>query len=173
MSVGDWTPQEEAMSSVVDLLQESFVPNTEIQKNVHQKIALLQNYPNFIQYLLCILKKPDSFSEDIRALAGIILKNNLTTTYDTLNIETVEYMKSVFLHLLKDESRDVRSSATNLVNVVLWKGGLPRWPELLPTLITMVDSSDVTASETALNALLKICEDYLANQQTTRECTKA
>lgn len=169
MSVGDWTPQEDAMSSVVDLLQESFVPNTEIQKNVHQKIALLQNYPNFIQYLLCILKKPDSFSEDIRALAGIILKNNITTTYDTLNVETVEHMKNVFLHLLKDDSKDVRSSTTNLINVVLWKGGLSHWPELLPTLINMVDSSDVISSETALSALLKICEDYLTNLQNTRE----
>ncbi|KRT85729.1 Armadillo repeat containing protein [Oryctes borbonicus] len=169
MSVGDWTPQEDAMSSVVDVLQESFVPNTEIQKNVHQKIALLQNYPNFIQYLLCILKKPDSFSEDIRALSGILLKNNLTTTYDALSIETVEHMKTIFLHLLKDGSRDVRSSATNLINVVLWKGGLSRWPDLLPTLIAMVDSSDIIASETALSALLKICEDYLANLQNSRE----
>ncbi|KAI4460957.1 importin beta [Holotrichia oblita] len=138
-------------------------------KKCTSKNCFVAKLSQFHTVSLVHTKKPDSFSEDIRALAGIILKNNLTTTYDTLNIETVEYMKSIFLHLLKDESRDVRSSATNLVNVVLWKGGLPRWPELLPTLITMVDSSDVIASETALNALLKICEDYLANQQNTRE----
>ena len=161
MNFGDWTPTEEAMNTVIDVLQESLVPNTDVQRTVQEKIAALQNHPDFVNYLLFLLGTPISFSDDIRSLAGIILKNNFSATFETINLETLVCMKRILLQLLKDKSKSVRASVTSLMTVVLWKGGLSNWPDLLPYLVALLDSGEPETSETALHALFKICEEYL------------
>lgn len=151
------------MNTVIDVLQESLVPNTDVQRTVQKKIAALQNHPDFVNYLLFLLGTPVSFSDDIRSLAGILLKNIFNTIFETINLDTLICMKQILLQLLKDKSKTVRGSVTSLITVVLWKGGLSNWPDLLPYLVTLLDSGEPETSETALHALFKICEEYLIN----------
>lgn len=162
MSLINWTPQEEALNSVVDVLRESFVPDTGIQKTVQQKIALLYNCPDFINYLLYIVTKSELYGEDVRAIGCIILKNNIYVTYDNLQTDSTNLLKNELLNVLKDKSRDVRVSVSAIINAVVSKGGLSNWPELIPYLSELVNSTDKNICESALITLFKICEDHLS-----------
>lgn len=163
MSVFSWTPQDDVLRSVLEVLRESFVPDTEIQRTVQQKIALLYNCPDFINYLLYVLTKADLYSEDVRAIGGIILKNYIYVTYESLPAELLQLIKAELLKLLTDNSRDVRVSATSIINAIVCKGGLQNWPEIVPVLTELVDSQSEQVCESALITLFKISEDYLNN----------
>lgn len=165
MSFRSWVPEEEILKSVVDILRESFVPNTEIQKLVQQKIAFMQNHPDFVNYLIYVLIKSETYENDVRAISGIILKNSLNKTYVNWPRDTVDNLKSELLLLLKDASKDVRGSVTSLINTVVIKVGITNWPEIIPYLTEIMDSSNEQLCETALIALFKICEDYLLGME--------
>lgn len=162
MSLINWTPQEDALNSVVDVLRESFVPDTEIQKSVQQKVALLYNCPDFVNYLLYILTKSDLYGDDVRTIGGIILKNNIYVTYDNLSRDSTNLLKNELLNVLNDKSRDVRVSVSAIINAIVCKGGLSNWPELIPHLSELVNSTDENICESALITLFKICEDHLS-----------
>ncbi|XP_060529524.1 transportin-2-like [Cylas formicarius] len=169
MNCNEWRPQENILLSVKDVLQEALIPDSEVQKNVQEKINIIQNLSDFTYYLLFILGNP-SFSEDIRSLSGILLKNNLATTYGNLSLESVSKLKQECLHLLNDSSREVRISISNVI-VVIARDHLKSWPELIPILLKNFIAQN-EFSEVALTTLFKICEDLINNQKSQEEIYK-
>ncbi|XP_045474726.1 transportin-1-like [Harmonia axyridis] len=166
MNWGDWTPQENILLSILEVLQEALVPDNEIQKNVQQKLNLIQNIGDFTYYLLFIISNPN-YSEEIRSLSGILLKNNINSVYDTISQEYLLRIRQECLRLLQDPCKDIRISISNVL-VMLAKDNLATWPELVPFLINAFDASN-EFSEIALNTLFKICEELIRNNKTDEE----
>lgn len=60
---------------------------------------------------------------------------------------------------LGDPSPLIRATVGILITTIANKGGILNWPELLPTLCEMLDSTEYSICEGAFGALQKICED--------------
>lgn len=98
-----------------------------------------------------------------RAAAAVMLKNDVKTGYKTLPDDTKDYIKSVILVGLQDQSSQIRSYAGNVITEIVRQGGIMGWPQILSDLINMVSNTDgnvsAQAQEGGMSALLKICED--------------
>lgn len=163
----NWTPNDEILGTVQQVLHDAMVPNSEIQKEVQQKLNFMQTHPDFVNYLLYILSKNDLFSEDVRALSGIILKNNIDATFDSLSDETKGNIKQTSISLLRDPLKEVRSSVCNLVIVIACKDNISAWPELLTYLTSSVDDPDEPMNEITVTTLFRICDEYLIKRDNT------
>lgn len=86
-------------------------------------------------------------SEPTRAVAGLVLKNNVRLYYDKFPEETKVFVKQESLSVVTDSSPIIRATAGTLVSTIALCGQLVKWPELLPTLCTLIDSTEHLACE--------------------------
>lgn len=154
-----WAPRPEGLQQILTLLKESQSPSTEIQKAVQRKLEELNQYPDFNNYLIYVLTKLKTEDEATRSLSGLILKNNIRSHAQNLQLEIVEYIKQECLQAVGDPSPLIRATVGILITTIASKGTLVNWPSLLPTLCDMLDSQDYNVCEGAFGALQKICED--------------
>lgn len=166
-----WTPSQDALYMIVEVLQDSLVPDSEVQKRVQEKIAGMQKHPDFLNYLLYVLKSPHIYDEHVRTVSALLLKNNVSSAYPQLSAPTLTLIRQATLQLLNDSSRNVRAAITTLIGTLVLKADTSSWPELIPYLCNLLESSEGQLSETALMALFKICEEYLVKLGTEKEET--
>ena len=55
-----WSPHEEGLSQILQLLKESQSPDNSLQRLVQQKLEELSKYPDFNNYLIYVLTKLDT-----------------------------------------------------------------------------------------------------------------
>ncbi|CAG2114485.1 unnamed protein product [Medioppia subpectinata] len=127
-----WTPRQEGLEQILQLLRESQSPDTQTQRTVQQPT---------------------------RSLSGLILKNNVRAHLHQFPAEVTEFIKSECLDSVGDPSPLIRATVGILITTIASKGELVNWPELLPRLVQMLDSQDYSCCEGAFGALQKICED--------------
>lgn len=116
--------------------------------------------PDLNNYLVYVFTKARNEPEYVRAVAGLILKNNIKERYDSIAEEVKFYIKQEILRCLEDPQPQVRRALSSIVTTILLRGGITSWPGLLQTLVQCLDSSDANAVDGAFNTLLLICEDY-------------
>ncbi|XP_049816138.1 transportin-1 isoform X2 [Schistocerca nitens] len=154
-----WQPQEDGLRQILQLLKESQSPDTATQRAVQQKLEELNKFPDFNNYLIFVLTKLTSEDEPTRSLSGLILKNNVKAHYHKFLPEVTEFIKQECLSAVGDPSPLIRATVGILITTIASKGELTAWPDLLPALCQMLDSSDYNVCEGAFGALQKICED--------------
>jgi transportin-1 len=86
----------------------------------------------------------------IRAIAGLVLKNNIRTHYEQIQPVILEYVKQHCLQSISDTDPMVRSTAGIVVTTIVARGGLTAWPQVLPKLMELLDSPQVEAVEVSL-----------------------
>lgn len=106
-----------------------------------------------------VLTKLTTEDEPTRSLSGLILKNNVKTHYSNLLPTVTNFIKTECLQAVGDPSPLIRATVGILITTIACKGDLTTWPELLPALCTMLDSTEYNVCEGAFGALQKICED--------------
>lgn len=169
MDSTNWTPNQDALYMIVEVLQDSLVPNSDVQKRVQEKMTVMQKHPDFPNYLLYVLKTPQAWDEHVRAVSALLLKNTISSSYTLLPPATLNLIRQETLQLLNDPSRNVRAAVTTLIGTLVLRGNMSSWPELIPCLCNLLESTEGHLSETALMALFKICEEYLAKRGTDKE----
>ena len=94
-----------------------------------------------------------------RSLSGSFLKKNIQDDFKNFPPAVVNYIRSECLSGLADPSPRIRAIVVIIVKTVVSTGGLDNWPDLLPKLCQMLDSTeDQAVCGGALDALQKICE---------------
>ena len=99
--------------------------------------------------------------EVTRSLCGLFLKKNIQDDFRSFPPEVVNYMRSECLSSgLVDPSPRIRATVAIIVKTIVSTRGLDNWPDLLPKLCQMLDSTEdhQAAYGGALGALKKICE---------------
>lgn len=114
---------------------------------VSQSLGALNQFPDFNNYLAFVFTRLKSESEPTRAVAGLVLKNNVRLYYDKFPEETQVYVKQESLSVVTDESPIIRATAGTLVSTIALCGQLVKWPELLPSLCQLIDNSEQKACE--------------------------
>ncbi|CAN0143401.1 unnamed protein product, partial [Laminaria digitata] len=97
--------------------------------------------------------------EELRQLAGLVLKNLVKTAFKRLAPDAQAIVRERVLLAARDPSQALRHTAGSVVTTIVSTTRLSEWPELLPALVGMLESGDAGLGDGALNALLKICED--------------
>ncbi|EFX73484.1 hypothetical protein DAPPUDRAFT_307700 [Daphnia pulex] len=154
-----WSPQEDGLCQILQLLKESQSPDNATQRAVQQKLEELNKYPDFNNYLIFVLTKLTSEDEPTRSLSGLILKNNVRAHFHKFPATVADFIRSECLSAIGDPSPLIRATVGILITTISSRGELANWPELLPKLCQMLDSQDYNVCEGAFGALQKICED--------------
>eukprot|EP00054_Salpingoeca_dolichothecata_P020737 m.131371 g.131371 ORF g.131371 m.131371 type:complete len:874 (+) comp23728_c0_seq2:250-2871(+) len=154
----DWQPEDDELQEVLEVLRASQSPNTEIQTQVRERLAEFSQAPHFNNYLVYIITQTVE-EEASRAMAGLILKNNVREYFSSLPPEVREFIKQAALNALTDESHLIRATLGILITTIAHLGELSNWPEVIPTLMDMIDSDNPNLCQGAFGALHKICED--------------
>lgn len=91
-----------------------------------------------------------ALDEATRSLSGLILKNNVKTYYHELVPTVLNFIKSECLSAIGDPSPLIRATVGILITTISSRGELMSWPELLPTLCSMLDSPDYNMCEVCI-----------------------
>ncbi|KAL6010691.1 Transportin-1 [Asimina triloba] len=121
--------------------------------------ARRRRFPDFNNYLAFILARADGKPVEIRQAAGLLLKNNLRTGFNSVAPQYQQYIKAELLPCVGLSDRHIRSTVGTVISVIVQQGRVIGWPELLQALVQCLDSNDLNHMEGAMDALSKICED--------------
>ncbi|XP_047310116.1 transportin-1-like [Impatiens glandulifera] len=153
-----WSPQEEGFKEVFGLLEQQISPTSDKSQILSQlqRYSQLQDFNN---YLVFILARAEGKQMEVRQAAGLLLKNNLRSSFELLIPSSKEYIKSELLPCMGSADKLIRSTTGSIISVLVQIAGVHGWPELLNTLVKCLDSNDLNCMEGAMDALSKICED--------------
>ncbi len=113
--------------------------------------------PDFTKYLLYILLFSSSEDLNLRYSAGLLLKNSINQTSVS---QCGQYLMENILNGLSDSNKMIRNITGSVITSLFFVTGVKEWPQLLPQLIQLVESSSNSSTkESSISALEKICED--------------
>jgi len=155
----DWQPSQEGLSDLLQLLKNSVSPSTQVHNMIQERLEGYNKVPDYPKCLVYILTQVRQEDTSTRAIAGLLLKNNIRHMFPNLLPETFLYVKTLLIKGLSDPDPMIRSIVGNDITTIVSRGGFEPWPELLPTLISLLDSEDYNTVEGSFGALQKVCED--------------
>ncbi|KAG9312141.1 armadillo-type protein [Chiua virens] len=155
--MASWSPQPAGLQEILQTIRDSTDTQNKVQKAITHKLNNFTRVPDYIAYLAHILAALPQEEDQIRTIAGYLLKNN---SYLILKAspEVAEYAKVAVLSAFNDPSSLVRTAAGQ--DIVSFLGVLePRnWPDCLEQLVAMLD--DPNRQEAAFSVFEKACEDF-------------
>ncbi|KAI9726342.1 MAG: hypothetical protein M1828_001616 [Chrysothrix sp. TS-e1954] len=173
-NLGTWTPQREQLQQLAQYLSDSLSgrdPNT--RKNAEVMLKQAKASPDINNYLCFLLSGSGGALQDVtlpqdslltaRSAAGIMLKNDIKTYFESINPNSIAYIKDNILHGLQDESGQIRSFTGNVITELIRQAGVMGWPEVVGALLAMAandgGSTTLKTQEGAMDAVKKVCED--------------
>ena len=156
-----WVPDRVGASHVVALITDYLNPNAN-QREMLRKLEECAKFPDFNNYLAHVLTSDEDVgrTEDVRQSAGLLLKNNLKTTWTTTaGEENKMYVKTTLMGGLGHRSKLIRSTAGTCVAVIVRSGGVEAFGELFAAVARALEGGDETTRDGALDALYKTCEE--------------
>ncbi|CDY71774.1 BnaCnng74400D, partial [Brassica napus] len=155
-----WQPLNDGLTEICTLLEQQISPSSAVDKSqIWKQLQHFSQIPDFNNYLVFILVRAEGKSIEIRQAAGLLLKNNLKGAYPSMSQENQKYIKSELLPCLGAVDRNIRTTVGTIISVIVNIEEGSGWPELLPALVTCLDSNDLNHMDGAMDALSKICED--------------
>lgn len=124
-----WQPTPEGVAQICALLTEYRNPAAD-QAQIFAQLKHCESIPDFCNYLSYIFVDGSSNLE-VRQSAGLLLKNNLRTTYAGVPDQFRRYIRGLLLPSLASPNKPLRHTAGTIVSVVVGSAGLAAWPELV------------------------------------------
>ncbi|TVU16727.1 hypothetical protein EJB05_40304 [Eragrostis curvula] len=153
-----WQPQEEGLREICTLLEAHISPNSD-QARIWQQLQHYSQFPDFNNYLVFLLTRGEGKSIEVRQAAGLLLKNNLRTTFSSMPPPSQQYVKSELLPCIGAANRSIRSTVGTVISVLFQIVRVAGWIELFQALHKCLDSDDLDHMDGAMDAIFKICED--------------
>ncbi|KAG0090363.1 hypothetical protein BGZ93_009348 [Podila epicladia] len=155
----NWQPQPEGLNQLIQLLRDSMSPNNAVQTQVREQLESFRHVPDYNNYLIYILTQMPQEIPATRAIAGLLLKTNIQYHASDIRDDVLDYVKALALRHVGDPDADVRNTLGTVITTILSRNSIMSWPEVLPTLMGLLDSQDPNVVEGSFKALAKICED--------------
>ncbi|KIM30478.1 hypothetical protein M408DRAFT_328061 [Serendipita vermifera MAFF 305830] len=155
-----WNPDPAGLAQILQTLRDSTnIHDKQIQQQITMRLNEYQRVPNYIAYLAHILSSMTMEGEQIRSIAGYILKNN-SRLITSATPDAAAYVKAAALNAFADQSLMLRNAAQQVIIAILGVLEPRNWPEALSMLIQALDSPDPISQEGAFVVLSRACEDY-------------
>ncbi|KAJ1966010.1 hypothetical protein GGI12_000384 [Dipsacomyces acuminosporus] len=155
----DWQPEPESLRQLIQLLNSTQSVDNEVQKQNNQRLEELRRVPDFINYLLFVLVGMKEEGPTVRTVAGLLLKNNVRQDFDNIPPQILEYVKHKSIDAIGDPDTLVRHTLGTVIATIVTLGKIKNWPEILPRLMQLLDSTEFPLIEGAWDILRKICEE--------------
>ena len=156
-----WAPATAGTAQIVALIAEYLDPRAN-QREMLGRLERCATFPDFNLYLAHVLTSEEEPGrrEDVRQSAGLLLKNNLKTSWTTtMSEEYRAFVRETLVRSLGHGSRLIRTTCGTCVAVIVRCGGVENWPTLWPALAAAVEQGDDNSRDGALDALYKACEE--------------
>ena len=162
----EWTPDENTLQELMQLLDMSRNFNVKSTKEHADRItdnqAKLNEYSNdivFINYMAYIFGMLDDGNFELRQLAGLALKYQIEVKFAYMHAHALEYCKKMIMNAYMSQAKVVRQTAWNVISLIILKGGINAWPDILEFLTGQISSTDDEIIETSVQAISFIVED--------------
>ncbi|KIJ66034.1 hypothetical protein HYDPIDRAFT_87751 [Hydnomerulius pinastri MD-312] len=152
-----WTPQPAGLQEILQTIRDSTDTQDKVQRTITLKLNSFTRVPDYIAYLAYILTALPQEEDQIRTIAGYLLKNNAHLILKA-SPEVAQYAKTAVLSAFSDNSALIRTAAGQ--DIVAFLGVLEpkNWPDCLEQLVAMLD--DPSRQEAAFSVFEKACEDF-------------
>ncbi|KAK6458048.1 putative importin, protein [Scheffersomyces xylosifermentans] len=162
-----WTADPQALEQLRHIFRGTLSSNNNERKLANEALAQAKLQPEIENYLFDLLVVDNTAKSDIRAAAGINLKNSILKRTTTKTPPNRQYLLENILKGLISEDNMVRNITGNVITSLFSIYGLEGWPQALPQLLELANQispdGSTTSQEAAMGALSKICEDsYLS-----------
>ncbi|WVN86972.1 uncharacterized protein L203_102147 [Cryptococcus depauperatus CBS 7841] len=158
-----WQPSEQGLQEVLGMLRDTSSTDSEVQRNVANRLEQLRFVPDFLAYLAHVLIHCTTEQDSHRAVAGLLLKNAVNQrsgpTTNENDTRAMNYVKNTVLTGLADPDQIVRQTVGTVITSLISNEEVGGWPEALDALTKGMGSTDQNIVEGAFNSLQKICED--------------
>jgi hypothetical protein len=95
-------------------------------------------------------------SSEVRQAAGLMLKNNLKSSYQSMPLAYQQYIKAELRPCLGASDKQVRATVAIVVSALVQQGNGQDWPEIFQAFVQCLDSNDYNHMEGALDSLSKV-----------------
>lgn len=166
-----WTPDPNAVEQLKHIFQGTLSSNNEERKLANEALIQAKLNLEIENYLFTILVFDNSAKPDVRAAAGINLKNIILKNKSNYLIDR-SYITSNIIQGLTSPDAMVRNITGNVITSLFSIYGITHWGTALTSLLTLArdgQNNEVSAKlghdqqystqEAAMSALAKICED--------------
>ncbi|KAG8903271.1 hypothetical protein FRB99_003538 [Tulasnella sp. 403] len=173
--MSSWSPDPAGLQEVLQVLRESTgSESAEVQKantlaSHHRRLQSFIAIPDYSCYLVHIMAHLTNEDDRVRAVAGLLLKNNAKTITKAPS-EVIDYVKANVLIAFNDRVKEVRDAAGQVIVTLMGALEIAQWPEALMQLMQGLDSTDpqqqaasphrLEAPLAAFGVLERACEDY-------------
>ncbi|SGZ49038.1 CIC11C00000001368 [Sungouiella intermedia] len=155
-----WSADPAALEQLRKIFKATLLLDNKVRFAANQALADLKKQPQFENYLCDLLIKDTESTSDVRAAAGINLKNSVLKT----SLSDRSYLLATIFAGLMVQDTMVRNITGNVITSLFAAQGIEGWPQALPQLLSTIESGDINpqSREAAVSALAKICEDHSA-----------
>lgn len=152
-----WSADAHELAELRRIFKATLLRNASERAVANDALVLARLQPQFENYLCDLLVKDAEATSDVRAAAGINLKNSVSKNPHAARPYLTE---TVFAGLLVEDTV-VRNITGNVITSLFSAQGLEGWPSAVPQLLQLASATDASprAREAAVLALAKICED--------------
>lgn len=151
-----WTPDPAALAQLAAVYKASLSSSKTERTAANDALALARLQPDFENYLCDLLVVESDVPPEVRAAAGINLKNSVLKH---LANDRSHLLASVLLGLASPHTM-VRNITGNVISSLFATVHAAGWPQALPQLLLMAESDAPTHTrEAAVLALAKVIED--------------
>lgn len=158
-----WTADPGAAEQLKHIFKGTLSSNNQERNLANEALNQARQQPEIENYLFNLLVLDDSARSDVRAAAGINLKNSILKSRHSSELIDRHYLlENIFKGLLVLDNM-VRNITGNVITSLFSIYGIEGWPNALVQLVELAntESPDETyiAQEGSMSALSKICED--------------
>ncbi|KAK6204368.1 putative importin, protein [Scheffersomyces amazonensis] len=161
-----WTPDAQALEQLRQIFRATLSSNNQERNLANDALRQAKEQPEIENYLLTLLVVDESTKSDVRAAAGVNLKNSILRQHRGTPLPDRQFIKENVIKGLLSSDKMVRNITGNVITSLFSIYGLPGWPQALPQLIELAkgeSSQNFITEVAAMSALSKICEDsYLS-----------
>ena len=158
-----WEPDQQAIQQLRQIIKSTLSSNNEERNMANDALVQAKQQPEIESYLYYILVTDESAKSDVRAAAGINLKNTLLKSTCNHSITpSRQYLLDSITNGLISQDNMVRNITGNVITSLFSIYGLEKWPQALTKLVelaTLTNTPNYKTQEAAMSALAKICED--------------
>ncbi|GAM23333.1 hypothetical protein SAMD00019534_065080 [Acytostelium subglobosum LB1] len=155
----DWAPHQDGLNQLVNILKQTNSSDQETQRKIQSELKTFNKIPDYNNYLTYIFKL-QHLDAYVRNVSGLLLKQNIKNYYQNMPRVVQEFIKREIVPVLSDPLQNVRHTVANIITNLISRSSFEDWKELLPMLMSGLDSPDQNVVEGALYTLSLLCEDF-------------
>ncbi|KAH3670448.1 hypothetical protein OGAPHI_000963 [Ogataea philodendri] len=156
-----WAPNAQILDQIVYILAGTLSSDANVRLQASDALEKARSQSEFDNYLLHILINGQALESQVRASAGLMLKNDLIRNLQSKSQDLKAHILQEIPKGLLDSQNLVRNITGNVITTLFSIFGVRQWPNILPNLMELASGAAGTteSQEGALSALAKICED--------------